>query len=129
MKDVPALLLAMLSTKSTELLQKALPQVVDNGRMLRNFVQIMRSGVVGRKSLGSAPKALVRNWLDSANERVLIDASVGTSPSLRDVVRLVHPKPTDATREAFYGWLLGKPHLFERLPQALQALKLFELKT
>ena len=127
MKDVPALLLAVLSTKSTELLQKAFPQVVDNGRMLRNFVQIMRSGVVGRKSLGSVPKALVRKWLDSASERVLIEASVGTSPSLRDVVRLVHPKPADATREAFYGWLLGKPHLFERLPQALQALKLFEL--
>jgi len=127
MKDVPALLLAVLSTQSTELLQKAFPQVVDNGRMLRNFVQIMRSGVVGRKSLGSAPKALVRKWLDSASERALIDASVGTSPSLQDVVRLVHPKPADATREAFYGWLLGKPHLFERLPQALQALKLFEL--
>lgn len=127
MKDVPALLLAALSTTSTELLQKTFPHVVDNGRMLRNFVQIMRSGVVGRKSLGSVPKGLVRKWLDTASERALIDASVGTSPSLRDVVRLVHPKPADATREAFYGWLLGKPHLFERLPQALQALKLFEL--
>ena len=127
MKDVPALLLAVLSTKSPAVLKKAFPQVVDNGRMLRNFVQIMRSGVVGRKSLGSVPKALVRQWLDTANERVLIDATVGTSPSLKDVVRLVHPKPTDASREAFYGWLLGKPHLFERLPQALQALKFFEL--
>ena len=127
MKDVPALLLAVLSTKSPELLRKAFPQVIDNGRMLRNFVQIMRSGVVGRKSLGTVPKALVRQWLDTAPERLLIDATVGASPSLKDVVRMAHPKPTDASREAFYGWLLGKPHLFERLPQALQELKLFEM--
>ena len=32
------------------------PRVIDNGKMLRNFVQIIRSGVVGRKSFGSAPK-------------------------------------------------------------------------
>jgi 60 kDa SS-A/Ro ribonucleoprotein len=95
--------------------------------MLRNFVQIMRSGVVGRKSLGSVPKALVRQWLDTATDRALIDATVGTSPSLKDVVRMVHPKPADSSREAFYGWLLGKPHLFEGLPRELRELKLFEL--
>jgi len=127
MKDVPALLLAVLSVKSPELLKKAFPRVIDNGRMLRNFVQIMRSGVVGRKSLGSVPKSLVRQWLDTATERALLDATVGTSPSLKDVVQMVHPKPSDTSREAFYGWLLGKPHLFERLPLVLQALKLFEL--
>jgi 60 kDa SS-A/Ro ribonucleoprotein len=82
MKDVPALLLAVLSMKSTACLKQAFPRVVDNGRMLRNFVQMLRSGVVGRKSLGSAPKALVRQWLDSASERVLIDATVGSAPSL-----------------------------------------------
>lgn len=127
MKDVPALLLAVLSTRSPETLKKAFPQVIDNGRMLRNFVQIMRSGVVGRKSLGSVPKALVRQWLDTATDRALIDATVGTSPSLKDIVRMVHPTLIDASRGAFYGWLLGKPHLLERLPRTLQALKLFEL--
>ena len=37
MKDVPALLLAILSTKNPTLLKAAFPRVVDNGRMLRNF--------------------------------------------------------------------------------------------
>jgi 60 kDa SS-A/Ro ribonucleoprotein len=124
MKDVPALLLAILAAKSVEHLKKAFPRVVDNGRMLRNFVQILRSGVVGRKSLGSAPKALVRKWLNTASEQALIAATVGTSPSLQDVVRLVHPQPADASRDAFNGWLLGKPHLFERLPRCLQDLTL-----
>ena len=33
--------------------------------MLRNFVQIIRSGVVGRKSLGTTPKRLVRGWFEA----------------------------------------------------------------
>ena len=121
MKDVPALLLASLSVTSVRHFKKAFGQVVDNGRMLRNFVQILRSGVVGRKSLGTAPKALVARWLNEVSERKLIDASVGTAPSLHDIVRMVHPKPKDETREAFYGWLLGKPVAAERLPAAVQS--------
>jgi len=55
MKDMPALLCAVLSVKNRELLNIVFPRVIDNAKMLRNFVQIMRSGAVGRKSLGSAP--------------------------------------------------------------------------
>ena len=33
----------------------------------------------------------------------------------------MHPKPKDETREAFYGWLLGKPVAAERLPAAVQS--------
>ena len=61
MKDMPALLLASLSVTSTQHLKKVFGRVIDNGRMLRNFVQILRSGTVGRKSLGSVPKSLVRD--------------------------------------------------------------------
>jgi 60 kDa SS-A/Ro ribonucleoprotein len=126
MKDMPALLLAVLSTKSVADLKQVFPRVIGNGRMLRNFVQIMRSGAVGRKSLGSAPKALVRAWLGRASDRALLDACVGSDPSLKDVVRMVHPKPADATREAFYAWLIGKPYATERLPQALQSFERFK---
>ena len=120
MKDMPALLLAVLSLKDPGLLRKVFARVIDNGRMLRTFVQILRSGVAGRKSLGSAPKSLVREWLNTASERKLIDAAVGASPSLADVVRMVHPKPGDALREAFYGWLLGRPYALDALPVKLQ---------
>lgn len=122
MKDVPALLLAVLSAKSPELFKTAFPKVIDNGRMLRNFVQIMRSGVTGRKSLGSSPKRLVEAWLNTASNAKLIDAAVGTNPSLRDIVRMVHPKPTSAEREALFAWVLNKPYEAEMLPEALQAL-------
>lgn len=120
MKDMPALLLAVLSTKDTQLLRRVFDRVIDNGKMLRTFVQILRSGASGRKSLGSAPKALVQKWLNSASERKLIDATIGADPSLADVVRMVHPKPQDELRAAFYAWLLGRPYALDKLPVKLQ---------
>ena len=69
--------------------------MIDNGRMLRNFVQIMRSGAVGRKSLGSRPKRLVQAWLATASDRAILRAAVGQAPSLADVIQMVHPKPAD----------------------------------
>lgn len=122
MKDVPALLLAVLSSKSPELFKTVFSKVIDNGRMLRTFVQIMRSGVTGRKSLGSSPKRLVEAWLNTASDAKLMDAAVGTNPSLRDIVRMVHPKPTSAEREALFAWALNKPYEAEMLPEALKAL-------
>src|SRR6185436_7929569 len=92
MKDMPALLCAVLSMKDRALLNVVFPRVIDNGKMLRNFVQIMRSGVVGRKSLGTAPKRLVRDWLDARDPVALFKASVGQDPSLTDIVKMVHPK-------------------------------------
>jgi 60 kDa SS-A/Ro ribonucleoprotein len=126
MKDMPALLLAILSTKDAAMLKAVFPRVIDNGRMLRNFVQILRSGVTGRKSLGTAPKRLVENWLNTASEQKLLDAAVGTDPSLRDIVRMVHPKPADAMREALFGWALDKPHVGEALPKALRELLAYQ---
>jgi 60 kDa SS-A/Ro ribonucleoprotein len=120
MKDMPALLLAVLSAKDAQLLRRVFDRVIDNGKMLRTFVQILRSGVAGRKSLGSAPKALVQKWLNTATERKLVDAAIGADPSLADVVRMVHPKPADELREAFYGWLLGRPYAHDKLPVKLQ---------
>lgn len=127
MKDMPALLCAVLANRDLDRLIEIFPQVIDNGKMLRNFVQILRSGVTGRKSLGSAPKRLVRQWLERATERQLLNASVGNDPSLADVVKMVHPRPADASREAFYAWLVGKSYDSETLPEKLRALHTWKL--
>lgn len=116
MKDMPALLCAVLASRDLDRLVEIFPRVIDNGRMLRNFVQILRSGVTGRKSLGSAPRRLVREWLENASDRQLLQATVGNDPSLADIVKMVHPRPRSKSREAFYGWLLGRPHDAEALP-------------
>jgi 60 kDa SS-A/Ro ribonucleoprotein len=126
MKDMPALLCAVLSTRDPLLLATIFPRVIDNGKMLRNFVQIMRSGVVGRKSLGSAPKRLVREWLEARDDRALFTASVGQQPSLADIVKMVHPTPGTKTREALYGYLIGRAHDAEALPEVVRHFETFK---
>jgi 60 kDa SS-A/Ro ribonucleoprotein len=127
MKDMPALLCAILATRDIDRLIEVFPQVIDNGKMLRNFVQILRSGVTGRKSLGSAPKRLVRQWLARASDRQLIQATIGNDPSLADIVKMVHPSPADASRQAFYAWLIGKPSDSEALPRTLRAFEAWKI--
>src|SRR5260370_30039723 len=107
MKDMPALLLASVSRRDPKLMDRAFDRVIDSPRMLRTFVQIVRSGATGRKSLGSAPKRCVRRWLDQPTAAALFAASVGNAPSLVDVVKMVHPKPRTRDRQALSGYLLG----------------------
>ncbi|MBV9959016.1 MAG: RNA-binding protein [Acidobacteria bacterium] len=126
MKDMPALLCAVLSVKDRALLAQVFPRVIDNGRMLRNFVQIIRSGAVGRKSLGTLPKRLVREWLEARDELALFRDSVGRSPSLADILKMVHPKPLGASREALYGYFIGRPHDFAALPETVRGFEAFK---
>jgi 60 kDa SS-A/Ro ribonucleoprotein len=126
MKDMPALLLAVLASKDVALLAQVFPRVADNGRMLRNFVQILRSGVVGRKSLGSAPKRLVCEWLEARAPEAVFRASVGQSPSFADIVKMVHPKPRDREREALYGYLVGREVPADSLPGLVRSFEAFK---
>lgn len=123
MKDMPALLAAYLTVAEPDLAVQVFGRVIDNGRMLRTFVQIMRSGQVGRTSLGSRPKRLVQRWLEQASMPQLMAAATGKDPSLADVVRMVHPKPADAARKAFYGWLIGRPYDVAALPAEIVAFE------
>jgi 60 kDa SS-A/Ro ribonucleoprotein len=123
MKDMPALLTAVLTTADPDLSVTVFDRVIDNGRMLRNFVQIMRSGQTGRTSLGSRPKRLVREWLERASYKQLMHAATGNDPSLADIVKMVHPAPQDGQRRAFYGWLIGKPYDVEALPADIAAFE------
>lgn len=123
MKDMPALLAAYLTVADPDLAVCVFGRVIDNGRMLRTFVQIMRSGQIGRSSLGSRPKRLVQQWLERASMRDLMAAATGNDPSLADIVKMVHPKPADAGRKAFYGWLLGKPYDVAALPAEIAAFE------
>jgi len=126
MKDMPALLVAVLSTKDRELFARVFPRVIDNGKMLRNFVQIMRSGAVGRKSLGSLPKRLVREWFETRKAETIFKQSVGQTPSFADVLKMVHPKPKDAEKEALYGWFIGREIDADKLPEIVRKFEKFK---
>ena len=121
MKDMPSLLAAVLTVRGQEQLPVVFERVINNGKMLRNFVQMVRSGAVGRKSFGTRPKKLIQAWLNNASEKELLNASIGSSPSLADVVKMVHPKPAEAWREAYFAWLIGKPFDVFKLPPITRA--------
>lgn len=126
MKDMPALLLAVLSCLHGDAFGRAFPRIVRNGKMLRTFVQIMRSGATGRTSLGTRPKRFVQAWLEQASDVEIMRAAVGNQPSLADVIRMVHPKPRSAARAALYGYLIGKPHDVLALPELVKAFEAFK---
>ncbi len=126
MKDMPALLLAILSRKDPALFKLAAPQVIDNAKMLRTFVQVMRSGTVGRKSLGSAPKRFIQDWLAGRSGEAVFRASVGNDPSLADIIKMVHPVPESEQREALYAYLIGKPHDAALLPDLVNRFEAFK---
>ncbi|HEY6333019.1 MAG TPA: hypothetical protein VI756_27090, partial [Blastocatellia bacterium] len=129
MKDMPALLCAALSIRDIKLLERVFGRVLDNGKMLRNFVQVVRSGVVGRKSLGTAPRRMIRDWLDARDDKSVFFASVGQTPSIGDVIKMVHPKPGTDGRKALYAYLIGREYESENLPKLVQDFEAFKVGT
>jgi 60 kDa SS-A/Ro ribonucleoprotein len=132
MKDMPAFLAAYLAARDVKLLSAIFPKVIDSGKMLRNFVQMIRSGVMGRKSLGSAPKRLARAWFESRSAENVFRQSIGNDPSMADVIKLVRPVPkndkgeTDVMRQALYGWMIGREIDSSNLPPLVQAYEAYK---
>lgn len=110
MKDMPAVLAAIVAGQDSDLLGKIFSKVIDNPKMLRNFVQVIRSGQTGRKSLGTRPKRLIQDYLNSLTDEQVFKADVGNDPSLQDIIKLVHPKPKNKQRSALFGYLLDKEY-------------------
>jgi hypothetical protein len=102
--------------------------VVDNGRVLRTVFQMVRSGQFGRSSLSSSLQRAFQRWLNEASVGKLLSASIGSDPSLRDVLRMARPTPKDNARRALFGWLTGKetekwaPAIEADPPEQVQAL-------
>lgn len=126
MKDMPALLCAVLAVRDADLLKTVFPKIMDNGKMIRNFAQIMRSGRVGRKCFGSVPKRLIQKWFEQRPNDRLFNDSVGNDPSMADVIRMTHPKPKDKEQEALFKYMLGREHNARSLPDVVKAFERFK---
>ncbi len=135
MKDMPAALVAILSTRDAGLTHKVFDQVIDNGRVLRTLFQMVRSGQFGRVGLSSSLKRAFQRWFNSASVPGLLSASIGNDPSLRDVMRMARPRPIDDSRRALFGWLTNRPvenwapATQSDLPKEVQALLRFRAAT
>lgn len=108
LKDMPAALTATLAARDTVLFHRVFDRVVDNGRVLRTLFQMIRSGQFGKKSLSSSLQRAFQRWLNSASPEKLLSASIGHDPSLRDILRMARPTPSDNNRRALFGWLTDK---------------------
>jgi len=128
MKDMPAALLLVLSKRDRDLFRQVFGRVVDNGRVLRTLFQMVRSGQFGRKSLSYALQNAFQRWLNEASVSRLLAASIGNDPSLRDILRMARPTPSDNGRRALFGWLTNKevakwaPATMDDLPAEVRLL-------
>jgi len=128
MKDTPVFLLAYLSNTDYPKLKSLFKLIITDGGSLRTYVQIIRSGQTGRKSLGNRLKNMCGEWLNNATERTLLNASIGNDPSLVDVLKMVHVHPSQPWRRALFGWLMGKEFNPADLPQVCKDYDEFKTK-
>jgi len=109
MKDMPAALMVYLTTVDLAVARKAFPRVIRNGKMLRNFAQILRSGAFGRHNLSAKGiQKLIQGWFDARTEDELFRMSVGNNPSFGDVIKMARVTPKSKERSALYAYFIGK---------------------
>jgi 60 kDa SS-A/Ro ribonucleoprotein len=94
--------------------------------MVKRFAHIIRSGVTGRKSFGTALRNMLRAWIDSRTDDQLFRDSVGGDVSLKDLIKMVRPKPRTAGRQALYCYLLGKDFAGHALPDLVSSYEKFK---
>ena len=117
MKDMPAFLAVVLAEINPPLFRKIFPLVIDNGKMLRNFCQIARSGATGRTfnlSAGTARNA-INGWFNSQDAYRIFNASVGNDPSMRDILRMARPRPDSEEKAALFAYLKNAEVISGRL--------------
>lgn len=129
MKDMPAFLTVVLADLDKPLFRKVFKRVVDNGKMLRNVIQMGRSGAVtGKKFNMSAGtwRHAIQEWFDSKSPWALFKASIGNDPSMRDILRMARPRPNTPEKEALFGYFLGKDVSLDRLPEVVRQYETFK---
>jgi 60 kDa SS-A/Ro ribonucleoprotein len=112
MKLVPTLALAILSGKKgidESLFRNTFMKTILTPDDLRTYVMLIKGGVTpGRSSIGGKVRDVVREWIGGISEYHAIKYGSARSEgfTLRDIIRLTHPKPaSDEYRERF-GWLV-----------------------
>ncbi len=113
MKTVPVLGLAILSGKrglDPILFLSAFQKTILTPDDLRTFVFCIKNGQIsGRQGLGGIVRHAVREWIGSVSEYHAIKyGSVRSKDvTLRDIVRMVHPKPSSDALSERFGWLVN----------------------
>lgn len=132
MKLVPTLALAILSAKKglePQLFMNTFQKTIQTPDDLRAFVSIIIEGSIpGRRALSGVVRDAVRSWIGGISEYHTIKYGSVKSEgvTLRDILRLTHPKPSSDMVNERFGWLTGLRNVnISSNPQivALEALK------
>ena len=127
MKDMPAYLVAKLADVDKKLFRKTFRKVVDNGKMLRNVIQIARSSRLNKKynlSAGTWRHAL-RDWFSTRDVRQLFHAAIGNDPTMADIIKMARPRPETSEKAILYRYLIGKPVAVEELPEPVRSYEMY----
>lgn len=129
MKDMPAFLAVALADFDKPLFRKVFRKVIDNGKMLRNAIQMARSGVVtGKKFNMSAGtwRHAIQEWFNSKSPMALFRASIGQDPSIRDILRMARPRPNSDQKAALFSYFCEKEVELSALPEQVQLYEQFK---
>lgn len=138
LKDAPAVLLAHVSTRfqkhdengARHAFRAAFPRVVDNGKILRNFCQVIASNAVGRQNFGHTIRGVIDAWINGrSSEQLFRDSVGGDKPSMADVIKMTRPKPRTPAKEAELRYLIGrelKEGQFDLLSPLMQQYEAFK---
>jgi 60 kDa SS-A/Ro ribonucleoprotein len=122
MRDSAAFLTAYVHAYAPELLPKIFDRTITSGRMLKKFVQIVRSNVTGRRGFGTRTRNIVRDWLSNRTDSQILYDSIGGAQdvSLEHILRMCHPNPATTERSALYAFLRGAKFDGQKLVQEVR---------
>jgi 60 kDa SS-A/Ro ribonucleoprotein len=69
---------------------------------------------------------MVEQWLSKRSDEAVFRGSVGTNPSMADVIKMVHPRPDTESQAALYAYLIGRTCDFAKLPELVRSFELFK---
>jgi 60 kDa SS-A/Ro ribonucleoprotein len=135
MKLAPVVGLTVLSahekTAKKTNFRAAFQHVVKTPDDLREFVSLCRTGEI-RKGLGGEARDAVKRWLQHISEYHAVKYGSARSEdiTLRDIIRMAHPRPVNRAQEELFGWLVkgwqsvgASPSPTNPLVWALETLK------
>lgn len=87
--------------------EKIFSRIIRTGDDLRNFVGLSQSGQF-RQGFGGIARRLAAQWLNEelTEYQAIKYAGSGDRLSLRNILRLTHPRPDNPTQNAIFQWLV-----------------------
>lgn len=108
MRLQPIVGLAYLAKADLDKFRKVFRQIIRTPGDLSDFVEIVRGGVAPG-GMGRAIKSTVGDWMNGMSEYHAIKYGTGGQGySLRDVLRVAHPKPETDKADSIFLWLTDR---------------------